>query len=204
MDQRDKAKTAFTAHCGTYQYTRMPFGLKNAPATFQRAWNMILAGYRWKTCLVYIDDVIVFSKTFNEHLAHVREVFAALSRSGITLKPSKCTLFSQTVDYLGHRVAPGRLEVAMKNTEPLKRCPFPTTQTDLRSFLGLCNVYRRFVPNFARVAAPLNALLRKGCTKVLPPATTEQVTAFELLRGALISAPILRLPDFDKPFSVDN
>ena len=75
MDPRDKAKTAFTTHCGTYQYTRMPFGLKNAPATFQRALDMVLAGYRWKSCLVYIDDVIVFSKSFDEHLVHVKEVF---------------------------------------------------------------------------------------------------------------------------------
>ena len=105
---------------------------------------------------------------------HVKEVFRALSMSDITLKPSKCSLFSQAVDYLGHRVTPGRFEVALKNTEPLKRCPYPTTQTDLRSFLGLCNVYRRFVPNFARGAEPLNALLRKGCPKALPEASTEQ------------------------------
>ena len=182
----------------------MPFGLKNAPETFQHALDMILAGYCWKTCLVYIDEVIVFSNTFKEYLAPVHEVFAALSGSVITLKPSKCILFSQTVDYLGHRVTPSRLEVAIRNTEPLKRYPFPTTQTELRSFLGLCNVYKRLILNFARVAAPLNSLFRKGYTKVIPLATTEQVTAFESLGGALISAPILHLPDFDNPFSVDT
>ena len=154
MDENDKPKTAFTAHCGTYRYTRMPFGLKNAPATFQRALDLILAGYRWQSCIVYIDDVIVFSQSFEEHLEHVRDIFKALSAAGVTLKPSKCHLFAQTVDYLGHKVSPGRLEVAIKNTEPLKKCLYPSTQSHLRSFLGLCNVYRRFVPNFARTAAP--------------------------------------------------
>ena len=104
-------------------------------------------GFRWKSCIVYIDDLIVFSNTFDDHLLHVEEFFNALSKAGVTLKPSKCTLFSQTVDYLGHRVTPGKLSVAMKNTEPLRRRPYPKTQSELRSFLGLCNVYRRFVPN---------------------------------------------------------
>ena len=134
------AKTAFATHCGTYQYTRLPFGLKNATATCQRALYMVLARYRRKSCFVYTDDVIVFLKSFYEHLMHFKEVFNALSKSGITLKPSKCSAFSQEDDYLGHRVAPGRLEVVLKNTEPLKRRPYPTTQTDLRSFLRLCNV----------------------------------------------------------------
>ena len=99
---------------------------------------------------------------------------------------------------------PGRLAVATKNTEPLKHCPYPETQSDLRSFIGLCNVYRRFVPKFARTAAPLNALLKKGCARQLPPPSEEQRRAFDLLREALISAPILRLPDPSKPYSVDT
>ena len=153
---------------------------------------------------MYIDDVIVFSQSFEEHLEHVRDIFKALSAAGVTLKPSKCHLFAQTVDYLGHKVSPGRLEVAIKNTEPLKKCLYPSTQSHLRSFLGLCNVYRRFVPNFSRTAAPLNDLLKKGCTKELPPPTEEQYEAFEKLRQALISAPILKLPDPKKPYSVDT
>ncbi len=134
----------------------------------------------------------------------VEQVFSALAKAGITFKPSKCTLFSQAVDYLGHRVTPGRLAVAVKNTEPLAKCAYPETQTDLRSFIGLCIVYRRFVPNFARVAAALNKLLTKGMDKNLPSPNDEQMKSFTMLRDALVSAPILRLPDPNRPFSVDT
>ena len=161
MDRCDKPKTTFTTHCGTFQHERMPFGPKNAPATFQRALDMILVGFRWEPCLVYIDYVIVFSDLFDQHLIDEQNVLKAFIEANVTLNPSKCTFFSQTVDYLGHRVTPDKLAVAVKNTDPLKRCPYSTTQTDPRSFPGLYNVYRRFVPSFARVAAPLNTLLKR-------------------------------------------
>ena len=182
----------------------MPFGLKNAPETFQLALDLILAGYRWQSSIVYIDDVIVFSQSFEEHLEHVRDIFKALSAAGVTLKPSKCNLLAQTVDYFGHKVSPGRLEVAIKNTKVMKKCLYPSMQSHLRSFLGLCNVYRRFMPNFARTAAPHNDLLKKCCTKELPPPTDEQIEAFEKLRQALISAPIFKPTDLKKPYSVDT
>ena len=102
MDESDKPKTAFTAHCGTFQYNRMPFGLKNAPATFQRALDMILTGFRWEYCLIYMDDVIVFSESFDQHIIDVQNVLRSLTEANETLKPSKCTLFSQKVNYLGH------------------------------------------------------------------------------------------------------
>ena len=182
----------------------MPFCLCNAPATFQRTVDMLLSGYRWRTCLVYLDDIIVFSNTAEEHVDHVREVLKVLKESGFSLKLKKCKFFAMSVDYLDHVIRPGRLEVAMKNTEAVKRFKGPTTQTELRSFLGLCNVSRRFVPNFARTSAPLNAFLKKGCTTELPPFNEEQSAAFELLKKALLSPPILRLPRADLPHSVDT
>jgi Reverse transcriptase (RNA-dependent DNA polymerase) len=111
---------------------------------------------------VYLDDIIIYSKTMDAHVGHLDEVFALLGTAGLLLKLSKCFFFKDTVDYLGHVIRPGKLAVAVKNTESLRSALSPTTQTELRSFLGLCNVYRRFAPGFSKVAGPLNHLLKKG------------------------------------------
>ena len=101
LSKRDREKTAFVCHSGLYEYLRMPFGLRNAPATFQRALDLILAGYKWKSCLVYIDDVIIFSNSLEEHLIHVRDILRVMHDAGITLKLNKCDLFTTKVKYLG-------------------------------------------------------------------------------------------------------
>jgi Reverse transcriptase (RNA-dependent DNA polymerase) len=190
----DREKTTFTSHEGLYWFLRMPFGLRNAPATFQRFVDITLSGLTWKTCLVYLDDIIVFSKTPTEHMAHLDAVLHRLYRAGLTLSLKKCHFFKGPVDYLGHVIRPGQLSVAEKNTATLKNTKHPTIQTELRSFLGLCNSYRRFVRGFAKIAAPLNLLLRKGETPQLGPLSPEQVTAFDTLRDALLNPPILALP----------
>ena len=204
VTEEDRSKTTFTSHAGCYQYKRMPFGLCNAPATFQRTIDIILSKFRWHTCLVYLDDIIIFSPDHNSHIRHVDEVLQALRSAGVTLKLRKCKFFSNSVDYLGHVITPGKLHVATTNTNAVKGFKEPTTQTELKSFLGLCNVYRRFVPNFARTAAPLQKLLCKGTPFGLPAFDEEQVEAFELLKAALAQPPILRLPRSDLPFSVDT
>ena len=190
----DKDKTTFTSHYGIYRFLRLPFGLRNAPATFQRAIDIILSGVKWKTCLVYLDDVIVFSKSKKDHLAHVAEALTLLGNAGLSLKLKKCHFFAEAVDYLGHVIRPGRLGVAEKNTTALKTAPLPRTQTELRSFLGLCNVYRRFVPKFSAIAAPLNAFLGKGTPPQLGPLPPEAVAAFNQLRDKLLHPPVLALP----------
>jgi len=116
----------------------------------------------------------------------------------------KCKFFSRTVDYLGHVVRPGRLAVAEKNTEAVKKAVFPRTQKELRSFLGTCYVYRLFDPNFAHVAAPMNQLLTKGQDSKLEPQTLEQQQAFDLLKESLSSPPVLQLPNTDLEFSIDE
>ena len=140
--ERDREKTTFTSHMGTFRYKRMNFGLRNAPATFQRALDIILSGVRWKTCLVYIDDVVIFSKTEEEHFAQVSHVLTILEEAGVKLKLKKCFYFHQRVEYL----------------------TFPESITQLRSFLGACNVYRRFVKHYSKIASPLSDMLRKNAS----------------------------------------
>ena len=123
----------------------MPFELCNAPATFQRTLDILLAGYRWKTCLVYLDDIIVFSRDQASDIKHVDEVLTVLREAGMSLKLRKCHFFVKSMDYLGHVIQPGLLQVAQKNVEVVCLAKPPRTQRQLRSFLGLCNVYRRFV-----------------------------------------------------------
>ena len=179
-------------------------GLTNAPGTFQRVADIILVRLKWKTYLVDLDDIIVFLEGFQSHKRHAAEIITLLQASGLPLKLRKCKFFSKTVDYLGHVVRPGRLAVAEKNTAAVKRATYPTTRTQMRSFLGMCNVYRRFVPNSAGGAAPLTQYTSKnGPNSLLPPSDNE-LRAFELLKNALTSPPILSLPGPDLPYSVDT
>ncbi len=140
----------------------MPFGLTNAPVTFQRAVDILLSGVNWQFCLVYLDDIIVYSKSEEDHIRHVDEVLSILRKAGLSLKFKKSNFFCRSVDYLGHRITPGRLEVALKRKDTLEGFQFPTTQTQVRSFLGMCNVYRRFVKDFAKIPGPLTTCLRRA------------------------------------------
>eukprot|EP00171_Calliarthron_tuberculosum_P022928 IDg22928t1 len=164
-------KTAFVSHSGFFEWTRMPFGLTNAPATFQRALDMILAGYKWRSCLVYLDDVIIFSKSVEEHITHLDEVLTALGRAGISLKLHKCAFFTDTVKYLGHRIRPGTLEIEMALTASLRQLRQPRTPTELR---------------------PLPRLLQDF--------TAEQLQAFKALIEKLTKPPILALPQTNLPY----
>ena len=182
----------------------MPFGLKNAPATFQRAIDIILSRVKWQYALVYLDDVIIYSKSFEEHIVHVRTVLTLLSKAGISLKLKKCEFFRPSVSYLGHTVRPGKLEVASKTCNAVRQAKPPQTQTELRSFLGLCNVYRRFVPNFARIAAPLNKKLMKDQPTNFETLSAEEYDAFQTLKRRLIEPPILALPKGSKPYRLET
>ena len=202
----DQDKTNFTCHEGCYRFKRMPSGFCNAPATFQRMLDILLAGLRWKSFLVYLDNIIVFSKSaaVDEHFKHLVEILAILLQAGLSLKLKKCNFFTKTVDYLGHVIRSGKLEVAEKNNVVLKSFKEPKTRTQLRSFLGMCNVYRRFVLNFARIAAPINQLLKKESGRDLPPFDESQVLSFNLLKKALSEPPVLRLPRKDLRYPVDT
>jgi len=146
----DREKTAFTTHAGIYHWLSMPFGLTNAPATSQRALDIILSGLKWLLCLVYLDDVIIFSESEEKHVKDVNVILTRLREAGFTLSLETCTWFSDKVEYLRHIVRPGQLHVHNKNVDALKHASFPTTRTQLKSFWGMCNVYPRFVTDFAK------------------------------------------------------
>jgi len=189
----DREKTAFVCHEGAYQYKRTPFGLINPLATSQRALVIILSGVKWQSCLIYLDDVIVSSKMEKEHIGHVDHALRLLREAGVTLCLPKGRFFRTTVEYLGHEIKPGRLGVMDANTRALRGAHCPTTRTQVRSFVGLCNVFCRFVPNFAGMAAPLTDLMGSTAPVLVPPATPLQQQAFDRLKEALTTPPVLAL-----------
>ena len=127
----------------------------------QRAVDIILSRVKWHHALVYLDDVIIYSYDVREHFNHVHEVLSVLKDAGISLKLTKCRFLEASVDYLGHVIRPGKLKIASNNLKAIELAKSPGNQTELKSFLGVCNVYRRFVPNFARIASHLNAKTSK-------------------------------------------
>jgi len=170
--EEDKHLTAFTCHSGAWKCVRLPLGLCNAPTTFQRAKNMILAYVKWQRCLEYLDDVISLSSFPEEHLQHLEEVLTLLWKAGVTLKASKCLFFQEKVEYLGYVIRLGRVHVLEKNLLALWGLRYPETQTQMKSFLGTCGVYRRFVADIAKIAKPLSALTSTKLPKKLPSVGT--------------------------------
>ena len=201
LREEDKEKTAFISPAGLWQFRVMPFGLCNAPATFQRMMDVVLAGLKWQSCLVYLDDVIVFSKTFEEHLDHLRAMLSRLVEYSLFLAPKKCFICRQQLEYLGHIVSKDGLKTDPKKIEAVADFPTPKCVKDVRSFLGVAGYYRRFVKDYAAVANPLFELLKE---KTEWEWTDAREKAFQELKRRLISSPILRHPDFSKPFIVDT
>lgn len=201
MAPEDKEKTAFTVGSGLYHFNVMPFGLCNAPATFERLMETVLKGLSWKTCLVYLDDIIVMGKTFEDHLKNLEEVFERLRGSGLQLSSKKCHLFQKEVRYLGHVVSNKGVAVDDQKIQSVKEWPIPANKHELRSFLGLCTYYRRFVPGFANIAKPLTRLTEEQ-RRFHWDDDCQQ--AFGNLKTALTSAPILSYPLPEGRFILDT
>ena len=189
--QEDRDKTAFITRSGQYRFTVLSMGLTNAPSQFQRLMDLVLAGLIWQACLVYLDDIIIFAPTFDLHIERLSDVFARLKKAGLKLKPSKCRLFARQVKFLGHIVSAGGIEADPEKTRVVANWPQPRNLSELRSFLGLCSYYRRFVRHFASIAKPLSQLTEKNRPFEW---TVAQDEAFQELKARLISAPILAAP----------
>lgn len=158
MDPADREKTAFTTPFGLYELEWMPFGLCNAPATFQRLMQRCLGNLVNDSLLIYMDDVVVFSPDFDSHLRHQEEVFQWLHQHGLKLQPRKCHLFQRKVNYLGHVISEDRVATDPTKTAAVRDYPIPQMATQVKSFLGFAGYYRHFIPAFSKIAAPLNAL----------------------------------------------
>jgi len=201
VEERDRPKTAFTTGSGLYQFTVMPFGLCNAPATFERLMERVLSGLPWEVCLLYLDDIIVHAKTFKAELERLRSVFARLREAGLKLSPKKCHLFKKRVVFLGHVVSEEGVSTDPEKIKAVCEWPTPTSASTLRSFLGLCSYYRRFVRGFANIAAPLHRLTEKDKAFVW---THECDVAFHRLKQVMSQAPMLAYPTSEGAFVLDT
>jgi hypothetical protein len=197
MNAQDQEKTAFTTRFGTYEFTVMPFGLCNAPATFQRLMDQVLYDVTWKFALVYMDDIIIYSKTLEDHQQHLRKIFQLLIEAGLKLNPDKCDFFQKQILFLGHLISKDGLRPNPTLVQKIADCPRPITKTKVKSFLGLASFYRRFIKDFSKIARPLYNLTKQDITFSW---TEECEEAFQHLRKCLTSHPVVVYPSFDKPF----
>ena len=193
----DREKTAFRTHRGLHQYKRMPFGLKNGPSVFQRLMDKILGRFKWQTALVYIDDIIIYSKDVATHIKDIGTILGLVAQSGLTLSLKKCHLAYQSLTALGHTVSNLGIGTADGTVKAVKDFPAPKNVKQLQRFLGLCVYYRRFVQGFAKVAAPLYHLLKKDVPYKWDDSCE---TTFETLKTKLTTAPLLAYPNYEKPF----
>jgi hypothetical protein len=196
MRKEDIDKTTFVTHFGAYEFLVMPFGLANAPATFTLLMTEVLSGL--SNVLVFMDDILVFSKDLTTHHQHLRAVLSRLREHSLYAKPSKCELYRTTSEYLGHLVTPDGITTLPGKTQAIATWPTPTNIKELRQFLGLTGFYRHFVHRYSHIAAPLTDLLGTNPWHW----AARQQTAFDELRNALTTAPILIYPDPNKPFVV--
>jgi hypothetical protein len=193
----DRPKTAFITKEGLYEFVSMPFGLRNAPATLQRFVNTLLADLLGKFCVIYLDDCLIYSNTFEEHTKHFQQVLERFRAVGFKVNAAKCELLAREVLFLGHIITKAGIKPNPAKVQAVRDALPPSNISEVRSFLGLANYYRRFLPNMASISAPLTMLTRKGISFDWSLDCQE---AFESIKGMLTKAPLLRYPDFSREF----
>ena len=198
MDPESRPKTAFSSPLGLFQFTVMPFGLCGAPATFQRLMDEVLRG-AGDYADAYLDDIIIFSDTWSDHMDHLRDVLERLRRAGLTIKVKKCQFARSHCTYLGHVVGSGEVRPDSAKVEAVKNFPVPRTKRDVRIFLGLSGYYRRMIPDYSTIATPLTDLTTKAAPTYVVW-TTKCNDAFQKLKQRLCNEPVLRTPDFHRQF----
>ena len=215
MDEKDREKTAFITYDGIYEFNVMPFGLCNAPATFQRLMHTVLEDLIFKKAPVYIDDINVHSKIFEQHLKDLEQVFMKIRKAKLKLKLGKCHFCYPEIKFLGYIVGKDGIKTDQEKIEKVKNFPRPTNITELKSFIGLASYYRRFIEGFSKISKPLtelqegisftkNKMINKMIKKknIEENWTDKQEKCFLELKKRLTEAPVLMYPDFDKPFKL--
>ena len=210
MAEECKAYTAFTCGpLGFYECDTMPFGATNAPATFQRLMHDCLGDLNMNWCIVYLDDIIIFSDTKEEHIKRLEAVFQKLMAAGLKLKPTKCFFFRDEIEYLGHVVSGKGISTNPKKIEAVTKWPTPKTVYDVRSFLGFVGYYRRFIKNFSKITKPIREVItglenqsKRAAKKTHIEWTDIADSAFETLKTMCVNTPILAYPDYQLPFTL--
>ena len=197
MLEEDIHKTAFCTRKGLYEFTVMPFGLSNSARTFERLMNRVLEGLMFQTVLVYLDDILIFSHTIEEHYDRLKSVFERFRLHNLKIEVSKCEFFCQSIKFLGHLISSHGILPDPEKIKVVQNYPKPTNPKQIKQFLGLSTFYRRFCKDYAKIASPLSNLLRKN---VEWHWNQEQETAFSSLKTALTTAPFLKYPDYSKDF----
>ena len=201
LNPKDAHKTAFIARSGYWQWRVLPMGLCNSASTFQRLMNMVLSGLTYKTCLVYLDDIIVMASSLDEHLARLEEVFSRIRAAKLKLRPDKCSLLQKEVTFLGHVVSAAGIAMDERKLEAVRSWETPKNLKETRSFVGFCAYYRRYVRNFSAIAKPLHALTKKN---VRFEWSEECQAAFDELKRCLTAAPVVSLPRDEGDYILDT
>lgn len=199
LEPNTAEKTAFSTSLGHYHFTRMPFGLKNAPATLQRLMNSILLGIQSIRAFAYLDDIVIYADTLESHSSKLSEILERLRQSNLKIQPHKCEFLRKEVLYLGHLITDKGIYPDPKKVKVLQEYPVPTTTKQLKSFIAFASYYRKFIPNFSKISQKLTELLKKNKQFIW---TSEQQFAFENLRNILTNPPLLQYPDFTKDFII--
>lgn len=212
VTEQDKPKTAFCTPFGLFEWNRMPFGLCNAPSTFQRLMQRMFGDQQCQSLLLYLDDIVVFSSSIGQHLQRLEVVLSRLQKEGLKVKLAKCAFFQKEVRYLGHVISGEGVSTDPAKIEAVAKWQRPRQVSELRSFLGFASYYRRFVEGFAKLAGPLHQLVAKmagsqskrGQKQDFGSAWTPQCEeSFEALKAKLVSAPVLAYADFSRPFILE-
>ena len=197
----DRHKTAFVTHNGAYEFLKLPFGVVNAPMRFQQVMENALRGINHHFALCYIDDILVYSTSVDEHIGHLQQLFDRLRGAGLKMKASKCMFACQEVEFLGHVITKHGVMPDPHKVSAVSEFPTPSNISEVRSFLGLAGYYRRFIQSFAKLASPLNSLLQKSAKFEWGES---QAKAFKELKTRLTTAPVLAYPDFNREFALHS